>query len=48
MAEDVGPTISPGEMIQPEDIMKTVNWLLSLSSPAYIKDVIIECQKKIK
>lgn len=48
MAEDVGPTVSPEEMIQPEDLMKTVNWLLSLSSPVYIKDVIIECQKKIK
>jgi len=48
MAEDVGPTVTPEEMIQPEDLMKTVNWLLSLSSSVYIKDVIIECQKKIK
>ena len=48
MAEEVGPTVSPEEMIQPEDLMKTVNWLLSLSPSVYIKDVIIECQKKIK
>ena len=48
MAEDVGPTVTPEEMIQPLDIMKTINWLLSLSPSVYIKDVIIECQKKIK
>lgn len=48
MAEEVGPTIGPEEMIQPKDIMKTINWLLSLSSSVYIKDVVIECQKKIK
>ncbi|MCZ7602546.1 MAG: SDR family oxidoreductase [Melioribacteraceae bacterium] len=48
MAEEVGPTIGPDEMIQPIDIMKTINWLLSLSPAVYIKDVIIECQKKIK
>lgn len=48
MAEEVGPTVSPEEMIQPIDIMKTINWLLSLSPSVYIKDVVIECQKKIK
>lgn len=48
MAEEVGPTIGPEEMIQPIDIMKTINWLLSLSPSVYIKDIVIECQKKIK
>lgn len=48
MAEEVGPTLGPDEMIQPIDILKTINWLLSLSPSVYIKDVIIECQKKIK
>lgn len=48
MAQQVGPTIGPDEMIQPEDIMKTINWLLSLSAHVYIKEVIIECRKKIK
>lgn len=48
MAEEVGPTIGPDEMIQPIDIMKTISWLLSLSPSVYIKDVVIECQKKIK
>lgn len=48
MAEEVGPTIGPDEMIQPIDIMKTINWLLSLSPSVYIKDVVIECRKKIK
>lgn len=48
MAQKVGPTVRPEEMIQPLDIMKTINWLLSLSNSVYIKDVVIECQKKIK
>ncbi|MGD8306273.1 MAG: SDR family oxidoreductase [Ignavibacteria bacterium] len=48
MAQEVGPTITPEEMIQPSDIMKTINWLLSLSSSVYVKDIVIECQKKIK
>ncbi len=48
MAQEVGPTVSPEEMIQPIDLMKTINWLLSLSPSVYIKDVVIECQKKIK
>lgn len=48
MAKEVGPNIRPDEMIQPLDLMKTINWLLSLSPTVYIKEVIIECQKKIK
>ena len=48
MAQQVGPNIGPDEMVQPEDIMKTINWLLSLSGPVFIKNVILECKKKIK
>ena len=48
MAQEVGPTIIGDEMIQPEDIMKTVRWLLSMSPSVYIKNVIIECRLKIK
>ena len=36
--------LSAAEMISPEDILKTVRWLLSLSPAAVIKDVLIECR----
>lgn len=48
MAQEVGTNITGAEMIQPSDIMKTINWLLSLSPSVYVKDIIIENQKKIK
>lgn len=35
------------EMLSPEDIVKTVNYLLSLSSPAVVKEVLIEIRKLI-
>lgn len=48
MAKETGGAIPEEEMIQPEDIMKTINWLLSLSPPVSIKDVEIECRLRIK
>jgi 3-oxoacyl-[acyl-carrier protein] reductase len=32
------------EMIQPDDIMKTINWLLTLSPAACVKEIMIECR----
>lgn len=43
MAQDVGCTVMPSNMIQPEDIMKTIRWLLSLSHGACVPEVAIEC-----
>lgn len=43
MAQECGSPVSPNNMIQPEDIMKTIRWLLSLSHGACVPEVAIEC-----
>lgn len=43
MARESGSPVDPRNMIQPEDIMKTVRWLLSLSHGACVPEVAIEC-----
>lgn len=48
MARDAGSPLSAAEMIQTEDLMKTVRWLLSLSPAACVKEVVIECRKDIE
>jgi NAD(P)-dependent dehydrogenase (short-subunit alcohol dehydrogenase family) len=35
------------EMLVPDDLLKTVRWLLSLSPAAVVKDLIIECKMHI-
>jgi 3-oxoacyl-[acyl-carrier protein] reductase len=35
------------EMIDPVDILKTVNWIMDLSPAAVVKEVVIECRKQI-
>lgn len=35
------------EMLVPDDLLATVRWLLSLSSAAVVKDLIIECRTRI-
>jgi len=47
MARIAGSPFASEEMIQPQDIMETINWLLNLSDAACVKDVIIECRKAI-
>lgn len=42
MAFDAGTPLEEGEMIQPEDLFKTIEFLLNLSTSACIKEVIIE------
>lgn len=42
MAFEAGATMDGDEMIQPEDLMKTIEWLLSLSPGACVKEVILE------
>jgi 3-oxoacyl-[acyl-carrier protein] reductase len=48
MARKGGTPLSGEQMIQPEDLMKTVRWLLSLSPAACIREVIIECRNDIE
>jgi len=43
MAQEAGCAVKPNNMIQPEDIMKTIRWLLSLSHGACVPEVAIEC-----
>jgi len=45
MAE--GAPIEVGEMIQTSDILKTVRWLLSLSPPVRIRELILECRNNV-
>jgi 3-oxoacyl-[acyl-carrier protein] reductase len=48
MAKKGGSPLIGHEMIQPEDLMKTVRWLLSLSPAASVREVIIECRSDIE
>jgi short-subunit dehydrogenase len=47
MARESGTPLSSEEMIQTEDLMKTVRWLLSLSPAACVREVMIECRADI-
>ena len=48
MAVHAGSPFPPEAMIQPEDILSTIRWLLSMSPEAYVKEVVIECRGAIK
>lgn len=47
MAQVAGTPWTNEDMIQPEDILKTIEYLLSLSSGACIKEMVIETPKSI-
>ena len=42
MAFEAGTILNEEQMIQPEDLFKTIKWLLSLSSGACVKEVVLE------
>jgi NAD(P)-dependent dehydrogenase (short-subunit alcohol dehydrogenase family) len=42
-----GSGLEPDEMIQVEDVVKTLSWLLSLSPQTCVKEVVIEMKKSI-
>ena len=48
MARQSGTTLPTEEMIQPEDLMKTINWLLALSPACCVKEIMIECRNDIR
>jgi len=48
MAQEAGSFLSSEEMIQTEDISKTVNYLLDISPAASIMDIMIECRTRIR
>ena len=46
MAKEGGTPLASREMIQPDDLMKTVRWLLSPA--ACVREVVMECAKDIE
>jgi 3-oxoacyl-[acyl-carrier protein] reductase len=47
MAQYAGTPLSHEDMIQPKDVMKTIQWVLDLSPGACVKEIVIECHKSI-
>jgi 3-oxoacyl-[acyl-carrier protein] reductase len=47
MAYEAGTSLEGEQMIQPEDLFKTVKWLLSLSPGACVKEVVLETPHSI-
>ena len=47
MAFEAGTPLEPEQMIQPEDLMKTIQWLLTLSPGACIKEVVIDAPRSM-
>jgi 3-oxoacyl-[acyl-carrier protein] reductase len=47
MAQQAETPLSGADMIQPEDIMKTILWILALSPGTCVKEIVIECHKSI-
>jgi 3-oxoacyl-[acyl-carrier protein] reductase len=47
MAQQAGTPLPSEEMIQPQDLARTVRWLLSLSPAACVREILIECRHSI-
>ena len=47
MAADAHCSLEPSDMIQPEDLYKTIQWLLSLSPEACVKELVMESPKSM-
>ena len=47
MAREAGTPLEADEMIQPEDLFQTVQWLLNLSAGACVKEVVITNPKSL-
>lgn len=47
MAKEAGTPLQPEEMIQPNDLFKTIRWLLELSPGACVKEVVITNPKSL-
>jgi 3-oxoacyl-[acyl-carrier protein] reductase len=48
MAREGGTPLSSEQMIQPDDLMKTIRWLMSLSPSACVREIMIECRDDIE
>jgi NAD(P)-dependent dehydrogenase (short-subunit alcohol dehydrogenase family) len=47
MAQEAGTPLEAEEMIQPEDLFQTIQWLLNLSPGACVKEVVITNPKSL-
>jgi NADP-dependent 3-hydroxy acid dehydrogenase YdfG len=47
MAKDAGTPFPDEEMIQPEDILQAIRFLLNLSTHACIKELVIESTQSL-
>lgn len=47
MAQQAGTPLPSEEMIQPDDLVRTVRWLLTLSPAACVREVLIECRRGV-
>lgn len=47
MAFEAGTPLQPEQMIQPEDLMKTIQWLLTLSPGACVKEIVIDAPRSL-
>jgi short-subunit dehydrogenase len=47
MAKDAGTPLSDEEMIQPDDLLNTIRYLLNLSENVCIKEIVLEMKKSI-
>lgn len=47
MAQEAGTHLPGSEMIQCEDIVKTIRWVLSLSPAACVREILVECRADI-
>lgn len=47
MAQKAGTSLKEEEMVQPEDLLNTIRYLLSLSESVCIKDMVFEMRKSI-
>lgn len=47
MAKEAGTPLQPAEMIQPDDLFKTIRWLLELSPGACVKEIVITNPKSL-
>jgi len=47
MAQEAGTRWDKGVMIQPSDLVKTIQWLLSLSPSATVSKVILDCSATV-
>jgi short-subunit dehydrogenase len=47
LAREAGASVEGEEMIQPSDVLASIRYILGLSGPACVRELVIECSKSI-